>query len=157
MVEARGELRIRTGCDHADGDDARHIAGDGERHGTGEEDATPQPGGLVEVGVAGRECHQRKKRPQTGTRLGDIDGEGVRSTRNDRRPLTHRLEAETVQHRQRTSTAKACAPREMTAVPSRTASKPKPFSTASAVPLARYRRWIVTMSRKVASGMQKSR
>ena len=61
------------------------------------------------------------------------------------------------EHGAATSTEKGCAPCEITAVPCRTTSRPKPRSTKSAVPLATRRRWIVTASRNVESGTVKRR
>jgi hypothetical protein len=64
MVESGCKLRISTGCDYADGHDARHVSGDGERDGACKKQSTPEPCGLIEICVASGKRHKRKQRTQ---------------------------------------------------------------------------------------------
>jgi len=100
VVEAGREIGRREAADEADGEDARHVAEDRERHRAREEEPAPQPRRLVEVGVARRQRHQRKDGAQPAARLGDVDGErAVR--RREHRARAHHVRAEAVERRAR--------------------------------------------------------
>ena len=101
MVEACRNLLVHPRRHETDGDYAHNVAGHGKRHRTQEQEPPPNPRRLVEIRISRSKRHQGEERPQPGTRLRHIYGEGSRSAGNDGRPLPYGIIAKAIKRHHR--------------------------------------------------------